>query len=757
MCGIGGFIRLDGKHISSDTDQEILRRMARQMAHRGPDDEQIYTHKNVGLCFRRLAIVDINGGQQPLFNEDRSVVMICNGEIYNHKTLRQSLCPNTRFVSNSDCEIIPHLYDVMGMSFLSQVNGIYAFALVDKKKNKLYLGRDRLGVKPLYYYRNKSTFVFGSEVKTVISHTDVPKIFDWESALTLSARWVYPHQQYGLQSFFKDVHYLPAGHFLEIDLYSGEITTHSYWECSPTVDWQKNVTADTKKFVVSYRELLEDAVSMQLMSDVECGVFLSGGIDSVSVAKLASKHTSIQSFSVLSQSTLGNGDAKSAYAAAKALNIENHMVHFDWRSNNIDPQLWRTILWKCETPVADAEQYYKYILHAFAKRKSANLKVMLLGSGSDEFNGGYSRSFFNSVKDPSWELFESSLVDYERKSLLQLGSFWNKYANMQIEGASLISRDFLASVSNIKPYAHPWYGYVDMYRRVLQMYQLWHEDRTSSANGIEARVPFLDHRLVELTYSVPPQLHKELFWNKNILREAMATELPEEFCNRPKVPFFQGDDIKYTRRLMYNLICSKNYELVHEVIETSPNIEMIINKDVLWKAIHNVPNDPQYSNVDPLLDIINMGLLSVMGQDPSKTPDNWSGELPVSEATIDEWSAWEKINHVSLVKRTNSLENNSIISFVPGIRLMKNVGGDPSLRDRDSYAVFRNNNIEFEIDTRFQQWIDFLTNINGVRSVDQIFDITGATKAEIWKHLEEAIEFNILFVKQQQSDQNFGA
>jgi len=151
MCGIGGIIRLDGAHVSQVTDGELLRRMARQMAHRGPDDEQIHIHANVGLCFRRLSIVDPKGGQQPLFNERRSVVTICNGEIYNHRALRTRFVPTCGFRTNSDCEVIPHLYERMGIEFLSELNGIFALALLDKDKNKLYLSRDRLGVKPLFY------------------------------------------------------------------------------------------------------------------------------------------------------------------------------------------------------------------------------------------------------------------------------------------------------------------------------------------------------------------------------------------------------------------------------------------------------------------------------------------------------------------------------------------------------------------------------------------------------------------------------
>ena len=495
-----------------------------------------------------------------------------------------------------------------------------------------------------------------------------------------------------------------------------------------------------------YRELLQDSVEMQLMADVECGVFLSGGIDSVAVAHFAARHKAVHAFSVLSQSTLGNGDAPSAYAAAKSLGVPIHMVLFDWRKLDLDPALWRTILWKVETPIADAEQYYKYLLHAFARARIPGLKVMLLGSGSDEFNGGYSRSFFNSIHDPSWRKFEKVLEGYERQSLLQLSGAWNRHATLQVHERPLLSRSFLAGLAHVRPYETPLSGYRDMYRRVLQMYQLWHEDRTSAANGIEARVPFLDHRLVELTYQVPPQLHEELFWDKTILREAMKNELPEQFCQRPKTPFFQGEDLKYTRRLLYNMLCAKNHALIEEAIDAAPGFDDVVDKDVLWQVVQELPSDPQYINVDLVLDLVNMGLLAAMAKAPEEAPDSWSGDLPVSEAMIDDWPTWERNFGVSLVQRSPSLDRSSVVRFAEGICVLREEAGDSRVRDGGKYRIFRNDVLEFTLDAKLEPWVRFLRHVDGVKSVEETSRAAGVTEAEIWKHLEEAVEYNVLNV-----------
>ncbi|BDV40865.1 asparagine synthetase [glutamine-hydrolyzing] 2 [Methylocystis bryophila] len=716
------------------------------MSHRGPDDEQIYIHANVGLCFRRLSIVDLQGGQQPLFDEKRSVVTMCNGEIYNHKELRTRLLPNSRFRTHSDCEVIPYLYARMGMDFLSELNGIFAFVLLDKERNKIYLGRDRLGVKPLYYYFDDNLLVFGSEVKTVLAHPTVPKEFDWEAALTLRSRMRYPHREYGLTSFFTGVHHLPAGQFLEIELSTGRRREHVYWDAASACDRRPEADLDRERYVSDYRELLQDSVEMQLMADVECGVFLSGGIDSVAVAHFAAKHKAVHAFSVLSQSTLGNGDAPSAYAAAQSLGIPIHMALFDWRKLDVDPALWRTMLWMVETPIADAEQYYKYLLHAFARARVPGLKVMLLGSGSDEFNGGYTRSFYNAVHDPSWRKFEQILEGYERESLLRRSGAWNKYAILQAGGRPLISRSFLAELAGLTPYETPWAGYTDMHRRVLQMWVLWHEDRTSAANAIEARVPFLDHRLVELTYAVPPQLREELFWDKTILREAMRNELAEQFRHRPKTPFFQGDDLKYTRRLLYNLLCAKNHALIEEAIDAAPGFVEVVDKDALWRFVHDLPNDPEYSNVDLALDLVNMGLLAAMAKAPEEAPDSWSGDLPVSEAIIGDWPTWEQNFGVSLVQRTPSLERSSVLRFADGISVLRKEAGDPKAGRSDAYCILRNDVLEFTLDAKLEPWVRFLRQVDGAKSVEETIRAADVTEAEIWKHLEEAVEYKVLQV-----------
>jgi asparagine synthase (glutamine-hydrolysing) len=221
--------------------------------------------------------------------------------------------------------------------------------------------------------------------------------------------------------------------------------------------------------------------------------------------------------------------------------------------------------------------------------------------------------------------------------------------------------------------------------------------------------------------------------------------VPDHFCQRPKTPFFVGEDLRYTRRLLYNLLSADNHALVEEAIDDSSGFTYIFNKDVLWQLFKRLPTDPEYASVDLVLDMVNMGLLAAMAKTPP-APESWSGHLPVSEVTIDDWSTWEQRFGLSLVRRSPTLDPNSVIRFADGIRLVKREGGDPQLADEGGYYILRNNGLEFALEPKLEPWIKFLRQVNGVRTVAENLRAAGVSDRDIWKHLEEAIEYNVLNV-----------
>ena len=404
MCGLAGILKKNGE-ISPEIEP-ILRTMGNQIAYRGPDDEQIFINDSFGGVFRRLSIVDVAGGRQPLFNEDGSLMLMVNGEIYNHHDLKSRLKEPHQFRTQSDCEIILHLYEEKGEDFLSDLNGMFALVLWDKKKQRLILARDRLGIKPLYYTESNQRLLFGSEIKALLAYPDCPREFDWVEALSHQHQRMSPDNS--LPSFFKDINYLPAGSLLIADVPANNITVKRYWHLTPLSDEEYALDTRTEQeMIAGYGELLADSVKLRLMADVEVGLFLSGGIDSVSVAALASPHQKLHTFSVLSQSTFQNGDARAGHIAAKYLGMPNHQLLYSWHDNPFTPEHWKALLWLCETPLCNAEHLYKYHLHRYAKNLRPALKVILLGQGSDEFNGGYSVDY---VKEYRPDLNEIGLL-----------------------------------------------------------------------------------------------------------------------------------------------------------------------------------------------------------------------------------------------------------------------------------------------------------------------------------------------------------
>ena len=261
---------------------------------------------------------------------------------------------------------------------------------------------------------------------------------------------------------------------------------------------------------------------------------------------------------------------------------------FSWHDIPFTPDAWKRLLWLCETPYCDAEQLYKYHLPRYAKSLNSELKVILLGQGSDEFNGGYSApTAAHPDLEPSeigWSAFMAMLVDQQKETFLsRTHGHLDQYART-------IKKEFLAAQAGHNPYRHPWFFYADRSRRSLQMYNLWHEDRTAAGN----RVPFLDHRLVEYSVHIPPQKYSSLFWDKRILRQAMKDILPAELAQRPKCPFFYGEDARYTQRMMYNLLMAEDRALIREAFGDADGSHPVFERETIESLITQIPNDPEY-------------------------------------------------------------------------------------------------------------------------------------------------------------------
>jgi|HubBroStandDraft_1064217.scaffolds.fasta_scaffold00415_3 asparagine synthase (glutamine-hydrolysing) len=563
MCGIAGVLKFGG---NAQVGDDILRSMCAAMAHRGPDDEGIYTERGVGLGMRRLSIIDLVTGHQPISNEDGTIWIVFNGEIYNHEVLRERLIARGhRFRSHSDTETIVHLYEEYGPECVQELRGMFAFAIWDRRTRRLFIARDRLGIKPLYYRLVPGTFLFGSEIKVILAHPEVSAEFH-RAALPEYLAFGYLS---GPETFYDGIRKLMPGHWLEIDE-DGELRTEQYWDVALDVD--ENVR-DESYYVNTYRGLLEDAVRSHLMSDVPLGVFLSGGLDSSAVAALMThiRRAPIETFSV-GYSEQPYSELRYARIVAEHLNSIHHEVSVSERQFF---DALPILIWHEDEPIVWPSSVALYFVARLARER---VTVVLTGEGSDETLAGYGRYAFtlkNSAFDRTYRhLVPSFLRRHVRKSisnssriganlrrklshtfLAKDGASWPSFyfdnffsAFSEVEQAGLLHESVRAEFKKGQAYHHVldyWEHssgsmlqrllYTDIKTYLVEL--LMKQDNMSMAASIESRVPFLDHELVEFAMRIPQGLLTKGLAGKVILKKAVADLLPASIVNRPKLGF----------------------------------------------------------------------------------------------------------------------------------------------------------------------------------------------------------------------------
>jgi asparagine synthase (glutamine-hydrolysing) len=563
MCGIAGMLKL-GRSAAPDRAQ--LRAMCDVMTHRGPDDEGLYLNGPIGLGMRRLSIVDLPTGHQPISNEDGTIWIVFNGEIYNHRKLREQLLSRGHtYRTQSDTETIIHLYEEYGRDCVQHLHGMFAFALWDERAQKLFIARDRLGIKPLYYSLTHDQFTFGSEIKVVLAGDSSTRTFD-QAALPEFLAFGYLS---GEATFYTGVRKLLPGHWLEITP-DGTIDISQYWDLDVSAVHKSRAESF---YVRSYRDLLEAAVSSHLMSDVPLGVFLSGGLDSSAVAALVTKLRGqpVESFSV--------GYAESEYSELPyARSVAAHIgaIHHEVSVGESDffdslPHL----IWHEDEPLVWPSSVALFFVARLAQKR---VKVVLTGEGSDETLAGYTRYAFtlqNARFDRAYRalmpgslrkhgrqlLAESSLIgatvrrklghtflakDGESWSDFYFDSFFSAFGAKEQE--TLLTTDALRRLAADSAYAHVidyWQAssgellqrllYTDIKTYLVEL--LMKQDNMSMAASIESRVPFLDHTLVEFATRIPREMQIKGLAGKTILKRAVEDILPHSIIYRKKLGF----------------------------------------------------------------------------------------------------------------------------------------------------------------------------------------------------------------------------
>jgi len=562
MCGITGWANLDSRTPPHEGAEELLHAMCERMIHRGPDSEGLFVTNGAALGMRRLAIIDLVTGEQPVFNEDKSVAAILNGELYNYRELRADLEKRGHFFrSASDTEVLPHLYEEYGVAMVNQINGMFAFALWDAKRRRLFIARDRFGEKPLYWGVFDNTLLFASEPKVLLAHPTV------KPALNLQALRQYLSFDYvpAPLSIYAGIQKLPAAHTLTLE--DGQISIAPYWRLS----YKTSQPAPNEEEAAEHlQKLLADAVRMRLVSDVPLGVLLSGGVDSSTVAALAVRASSepVKTFSI---SFAESSFDESAYArgVAKFLGTDHHEERL---SSNLAANLVGEIGAWMDEPFSDPSLVPTYLLSRFTRK---HVTVALGGDGGDELFAGYPMyaghrwaEFYRRFPTPlRTGVFEPlvRLLPVKTKNLsldykalrFVTGAKYDPVARHHIwfgsftpgEQEQLLTAEALRETdSDIYREARTMVEECDNDDTVTRMQSLdtrlylaedilTKVDRASMAVSLEVRAPFLDPRVAEYAASLPSNYKLRGHKTKYILKRAVQDLLPRFVTRRGKKGF----------------------------------------------------------------------------------------------------------------------------------------------------------------------------------------------------------------------------
>ena len=556
MCGICGFT---GK---LDKQKEVIGRMAEVITHRGPDSDGYYTDHNIAMGFRRLSIIDLDGGSQPIYNHDKSMVLTFNGEIYNYKILRKELIDlGYEFYTETDSEVILHGFEEWGEKVLDRLRGMFGFAIYNKKDDSLFIARDFFGIKPVHYAQVGEHFVYGSEIKSIIEFPKYKKKFNRKTLDNyLSFQYALPPE-----TFFEGIYCLLPGHYLWYK--NGKVTTTRYWEA--TFDPNEELTED--EAVDNIEKVFEESVDAHKISDVEVGCFLSSGVDSSYVSTyFADQKTFTVGFDF--------GEKYNEISWAQGLSKE---IGVDHKYKIISSEeFWgniRKVQYHMDQPLADPSCIALYFV---SKLASEYVKVVLSGEGADELFGGY--TIYNEINSlRGYQKLPLGLRKFLAAIVRPLPKF--KGRNFILRGALSVEERFIgnAFMFNKKEkqkilkdgsiahepqeFTKPIYDRVKDYDDITKMQYLdintWligdillKADRMSMANSLELRVPFLDKEVFKVARTIPYKLRVNKENTKYVMRKAALRHMPKKSAEKKKLGFPVPTRVWLKDEKYYNIV-----------------------------------------------------------------------------------------------------------------------------------------------------------------------------------------------------------
>ena len=553
MCGIAGVVYSDRLRKVSP---ELVKDMCDRIVHRGPDDYGAYVEGPVGIGMRRLSIIDLHTGHQPISNEDQTVWIVFNGEIYNYRALRERLeKKGHRFTTATDTEIIVHLYEEEGVHCVKSLRGMFAFAIWDSGQELLFLARDRIGIKPLYFCENREGIVFGSELKALLAVEGIARDLNPQAVAEYFTHLCVP----GDLSIYQSVRKLLPGHVLVFQ--NGRSQISRYWSLKMAPDFQ----VKESEWIEQLQSYFTDAVTSHMVADVPVGAFLSGGVDSGSMVAIMAKHSSVpvRTFTVGFKTGAGRFDET---AAARAVATRYHTQHYECLLEADVAELFPRVVGAIDEPFADSSVIPNWLV---CQETARHVKVALSGLGGDELFGGYERYLGLSLGEAYLKL---PLV--LRRTIAALLRHWpagdgfsyvgdriRRFAEASERPMAERYRSFIVAFEDVRQILHPdiqSMGIVSRYAQILKGLNPPHpidlgmlvdfelylpddllrlSDQISMAHSLEIRVPFMDHEFMEFVARIPARYKIHGFQKKYILKQAMAPWLPKGHMNRPKQGF----------------------------------------------------------------------------------------------------------------------------------------------------------------------------------------------------------------------------
>lgn len=565
MCGICGFVKYD-RQVGGE-DGQIIGKMNSKLIHRGPDAQDTVLLEQAAFGFSRLSIIGLEDGMQPIYSEDRSVVLICNGEIFNYIELRHHLkMKGHLFRTRSDVEVIIHLYEEYGMTFLNDLNGQFAFALYDMKKKQLFCARDQMGIIPFFYTFVRDTFIFGSEIKAILEHPLVIREIDMVGLdqIFTFAGLISP------RTMFKNIHSLENGHFLCVSE-GGKITNEEYWDLIyPEGETGLN-GKNEEAYIDELEDLFEASIKFRLRSDVPSGFYLSGGLDSSMIAMKVNQLVPGAGKEAFSIDFVDSQHSESVYQKLIAHSSNSRLHQKTFFYDDISERLELSV-YHSECPIK--ETYNTASLSLSETVRAKGIKVILSGEGADEFFAGYvgyrfdkmrAMNMSGNVSSPAEErlraelwgdkffFYERNFLDHEKvKRAIYSGSVNSSFEEINCLNHHVINKNRLNNLDVLNKRA-----YIDYKIRLVDHLVSDHGDRMALANSVEVRYPFLDKDLVEFSTKIPSELKLRDFTEKYILKKLASRFVPKSVSEREKFHFIAPGS---------PYLLQKNIEYVHDIL-----------------------------------------------------------------------------------------------------------------------------------------------------------------------------------------------